>query len=76
MKHGDGDEGLAILLTDEADRVNAEEPPVPWDKLEEIAERAEEKGADRAALWGEAMALIPASRDDVRDNYEARIVGE
>lgn len=76
MKHGDGDEGVADMLVGAADRANAQEPQVPWDKLEELAERAGERGADRAALWSEAEKLISASRDDVRADYRAAILGE
>jgi hypothetical protein len=74
MNHGDGDEGLAIDMELDADRINATPQP-DWDRLEQLREQAAEKGADRAELWAEAQSLIPKDRDDVLAEYREAILG-
>lgn len=81
MKHGDGDEGLAIGLEEEADRVNAAEEQPDWDGLGMVVEEleaAQKAGeldpAKRQELFRRAKGMIPKGRDDLVEEYREQIL--
>lgn len=80
MKPGQGDADLAVGMEEAADRANAAEKQPDWDGLGLVMdelEAAKTAGTlDKAAreeLVRKAKRLIPASRSDLRERYEARI---
>lgn len=65
-KHGQGDESIASMLMDEADRVNASEAQPDWDRLGLLLEEAKRAGKpDVDAFMARAAKMVPADCPEV-----------